>query len=117
MATLPLDELPGVGWTLRDKLHQNGLYNCADLQSISRVGVSAQIFSWTEIKPCTWNEHPSFYDVASHVSRADSEIDELCRWLCNRLTGKRPVLCSGRSLKVSMTGKCNLLRYRRSDPF
>jgi hypothetical protein len=108
MATLPLEELPGVGWTLRDKLHQNGLYNCADLQSISRVWISPHTCSLTVIKYALGS---SCYDADSHASEADVEVYKLYRWLCKRLTGKRLALCCGHLLTVLTTGKCNLLRY------
>ncbi|BBN18674.1 DNA repair protein REV1 [Marchantia polymorpha subsp. ruderalis] len=42
MAALPVDELPGVGWALQEKLHSKKLYTCADLLSISKETLQKQ---------------------------------------------------------------------------
>ncbi|KAG6545642.1 hypothetical protein Mapa_012825 [Marchantia paleacea] len=42
MAALPVDELPGVGWALQEKLHSKKLYTCADLLSVSKESLQKQ---------------------------------------------------------------------------
>jgi hypothetical protein len=37
MAGLSVEDLPGVGWMLRKKLHSHKLYKCSDLLSVSKV--------------------------------------------------------------------------------
>jgi DNA repair protein REV1 len=37
MAGLSVEDLPGVGWMLRNKLHSHKLYKCSDLLSVSKV--------------------------------------------------------------------------------
>ncbi len=37
IAGLSVEDLPGVGWMLRNKLHSHKLYKCSDLLSVSKV--------------------------------------------------------------------------------
>lgn len=37
MAVLAVEDLPGVGWMLRDKLHSQNLRKCTDLLNVSKV--------------------------------------------------------------------------------
>lgn len=44
LADLPIGELPGVGYSLQEKLNCQNIYNCNQLRSISKVGSSAKRF-------------------------------------------------------------------------
>lgn len=37
LATLAVEDLPGVGWTLKEKLHLHNLRKCCDLQKLSKA--------------------------------------------------------------------------------
>ena len=37
LAELAVEDLPGVGWTLKERLHSHNLRKCPDLRRVSKV--------------------------------------------------------------------------------
>ncbi|CAM6091007.1 unnamed protein product [Calypogeia fissa] len=85
MVTLPVEELPGVGWTLREKLHGNGLYNCADLQSLSKdalqqaYGAKTGVMLWSYAQGIDQRE----VQPAQERKSIGAEVNWGVRFSCN----------------------------------